>query len=188
MNLSQSVQDQVGAISKRIAEMRDICGFSPEEIAKRLDIPAERYLRFESGAEDIPIGVVYSLAGIFGMDSTTLLTGDAARMTDYTVVRAGHGIEIERFPGYSFSSLAINYIGRQMDPMIVKLKKTDAPAKLVTHPGQEFNYVLNGQVRVVVENHSFDLNEGDSIYFNPSLPHGQRALSDEARFLTVING
>ena len=183
-----SVVNQIGQIAARIAEMRDLCGMSIEEVSEKLDVLPELYRRYESGAEDIPIGVVYTLAQIFGIDSTTLLTGDRARMTDYTVVRAGKGIEIERFPGYSFSSLAINYIGRQMDPMIVTMSLSDKPAKLVTHPGQEFNYVLKGKIRVVIGEHFFDLDTGDSIYFNPMLPHGQRALSETAEFLTVING
>lgn len=187
MNEQNNVKKQIGAIAGRIAEMRDLCGMTQGEIAEKLTIPVEKYYKYESGEVDIPIGVVYALANIFEIDSTILLTGESARMADYSVLRAGQGTEIERYHGYSFTSLAVNFIGREMDPMVVKLKKTDSPAELLTHPGQEFNYVLSGKIRVMIGKHTFDLNEGDSIYFNPSIPHEQRALTDEASFLTVIN-
>ena len=187
MNEQANVKRQISAIAGRILEMRDLCSMTPEEVAAKLSISVDKYQKYESGEVDIPIGVVYALANIFEVDSTILLTGEAARMVDYTVLRAGQGSEIIRYPGYSFTSLAVNFIGREMDPMVVRLKKTDSPAELLTHPGQEFNYVLNGKIRVLIGKHSFDLNEGDSIYFNPSIPHEQRALTDEASFLTVIN-
>ena len=187
MSETSGVKGQISAIAGRIAEMRDLCGMSAEDVAAKLGIPVERYLKYESGEEDISIGVVYTLANIFEMDSTLLLTGDTARMANYTVLRAGQGQEIERHPGYTFTSLAVNFIGREMDPMIVNIKKGSERPEMLTHPGQEFNYVLKGKISVTIENHVFELEEGDSIYFNPSLPHGQYALTEEATFLTVIN-
>ncbi len=187
MNAQNNVFGQISAIAGRISEMRDLCSFTAEEVAEKLGISVEKYLKYESGEVDIPIGVVYALANIFEMDSTILLTGEAARMVDYTVLRAGQGHEIVRYPGYSYTSLAVNFIGRQMDPMVVNLSKSEDHTEMLTHPGQEFNYVLRGKIRVTIEKHVFDLNEGDSIYFNPSLPHAQKALTDDASFLTVIN-
>ena len=74
-----------------------------------------------------------------------------------------------------------------MQPLLVTLEPSDEPADLVTHAGQEFNLVLKGSIDVVFEDKVIILNEGDSIYFNPSHPHGQRCHGDtKARFLTVI--
>ena len=74
-----------------------------------------------------------------------------------------------------------------MQPLLVTLEPSDEPAKLVTHSGQEFNLVLKGTVAVVFEDREIILNEGDSIYFNPTYPHGQRCAGDtKARFLTMI--
>ncbi|HBR31248.1 MAG TPA: XRE family transcriptional regulator, partial [Clostridiales bacterium] len=56
-----------------------------------------------------------------------------------------------------------------------------------THTGQEFNYVLEGKIAVILNKKTIELSEGDSIYFDPSVPHGQIALGGTARFLTVID-
>lgn len=108
-------------------------------------------------------------------------------MEDYTIVRQGKGVKVERYPGYDFTALAYNYKGRDIEPLLVTLGANDEPAELVTHGGQEFNYVLEGTVAVTINNHEFRLNAGDSIYFNPRNPHGQRAVNGPAKFITIIN-
>jgi mannose-6-phosphate isomerase-like protein (cupin superfamily) len=108
-------------------------------------------------------------------------------MAEYTVVRQGRGVSVERYEGYKFTALAANYIGRQLDPMIVDITPSDGTPKLVTHGGQEFNYVLEGRIVVTIGKQEFTLEAGDSVYFNPRIPHGQRAAGVPSRFLTIIN-
>lgn len=107
-------------------------------------------------------------------------------MEDYTIVRKGKGMKVERYEGYSFNSLAYNFIHRLMDPMIVDLKPKDVPPELVSHAGQEFNYVIEGTVVVTISGREYVLNAGDSIYFDPRKLHGQKAVGGPAKFLTVI--
>jgi mannose-6-phosphate isomerase-like protein (cupin superfamily) len=47
--------------------------------------------------------------------------------------------------------------------------------------------VLEGKIKVMIGKREFELDAGDSIYFNPALPHCQRAVTGTAKFLTVIN-
>lgn len=180
------MNEQIAQIGARMRELREILDLAPGDIAAAVGIGVDRYLSYENATDDIPIGVLYGVAGEFGVDPTVLLTGDAPRMGEYTIVRKGQGIKIERYAGYSFSALAFNFKNRDMDPMIVTLGRADS-AELVTHPGQEFNYVLEGTIKVIIGAREFTLDEGDSIYFNPAVPHGQRAVTERAGFLTVIN-
>jgi quercetin dioxygenase-like cupin family protein len=74
-----------------------------------------------------------------------------------------------------------------MEPLLVTLSPSDEPAALVSHKGQEFNLVLEGQIILSYDGIEHLLNEGDAIYFDPAHPHGQKASgSVKARFLTVI--
>ena len=174
-------------IDARVRELREVLGLTKEEVAEKAGIPYDEYLAYDSGAEDLPVSAVYAIAGALGVDPTELLTGESPRMAKYTVTRKEKGVSVERYSGYSFSSLAANFIGREMEPMIVNLKLQEAPPQIVVHKGQEFNYVLEGKVTVLFGDHKFVLNEGDSIYFDPKVPHGQMAEYGFARFLTIIN-
>ena len=180
------MNNQVVQIAARIRELREILGISKERLAEKVGVGLAEYERYESAQDDIPIGVLYGVAAELNIDPTELLTGEAPRMDEYTIVRGGNGVRVERYPGYAFTALAFNYKHRDMEPMIVTISPSDE-AELVTHSGQEFNYVLEGSIKVVIQDREFILNAGDSIYFNPTLPHGQRAVGGQARFLTIIN-
>jgi transcriptional regulator with XRE-family HTH domain len=180
---NQSGEPQIAA---RIREMREIMELSCADVAARLDISEDLYRKYENEEATLPVSTIYALAGIFGVDFTTLLTGEAPRMGGYTLVRAGQGIQVSRNPEYHFQSLAFNFKGRTMEPMIVALEPGEKPAALVTHNGQEFNIVLEGSLKLVIGTHEFILNQGDSIYFDPSIPHAQHATDVPAKFLTVI--
>ena len=179
------MNDYIRQISDRIRELREILDISAVDVSERLGVSVDEYLAYENGSKDIPISMLYEVASYFKVDPTVLMTGDVPRMDDYTVVRGGNGIKVERYPGYSFSALAFNYKHRIMDPMIVTLSRSET-AELVKHSGQEFNYVIEGSIMIVVGSREFRLDAGDSIYFSPEKPHGQRALSETAKFLTVI--
>jgi transcriptional regulator with XRE-family HTH domain len=175
-------------IADRIRELRESAGVAADDAAARLGLRAEEYRDYEAGLLDVPISALYGIAGLFGVDMTDLMTGKSPNLQQYCVVRDGEGPEIERFPGYRFQSLAFDYRGRLFEPLLVTLD----PAKnhsigLVRHGGQEFNLVLSGRVRVVLGGKAVDLGKGDSIFFDPELPHGQLALDEApASFLTVI--
>lgn len=174
-------------IGQRIQGLREACDVTREDMAADLDVSLEKYISWEESGADVPISAIYHMAQRFGVEFTEILTGTAAKLDTFQVVRSGEGREVERYPGYHFEDLAFRYQRKIMQPLEVTIDPSDEPAKLVTHSGQEFNIVLEGVVVVVWGNREFRLNPGDTIYFNPTIPHGQRCGGDvKARFLTVI--
>jgi len=180
------MNEKVAHVPERIKELREILEISALDMAKDTEIPFETYSKYESGELDIPISVLYTIAGRLGTDVTVLLTGEEARMDSAAVCRSGKGVQIERYPGYEFSSLAYNFKHRTMEPLLVTLDSSKPPANQVSHSGQEFNLVLEGKVKVTVLKTEHILNTGDSIYFDARLPHAQAAVNGKAKFLTVI--
>ncbi len=174
-------------IGLRIKGLREACDVSCEDLARDLDVSLETYQRWEETGADVPISAIYHMAHRFGVELTEILTGTAAKLNTYQVVKKGEGREIDRYPGYHFEDLAWRYAGKIMQPLLVVLDPSDEPAKLVTHSGQEFNLVLEGSMLITWEDREFELQAGDSIYFNPEHPHGQRCVGDKpAKFVTII--
>ena len=179
--------DEIKEIAMRIKELREICDYTEEEVASRLGVPVEEYRQYEKDGQGIPINVIYQLSKMYKVDFSEILTGVSAKLTTYQVVRKGEGQIADRYPGYYFQDLAFHYANMIMQPFIVTLDPSDKPADLVSHRGEEFNLVLKGTVVVTHGDKELVLNAGDSIYFNPTYPHGQRCGGDEpAVFLTVI--
>lgn len=172
-------------IASRIKDLREFSDYSIEEFAKKVNMSAEDYKDIESGTIDIPIGAMYNIAAALEIDPTVLLTGQNSDNKEVAICYAGQGLEIERYDGYSFSSLAHKFFDRAMEPMLVTLSDEVTP-ELVKHTGQEFNYVLSGKLRVLIGNKEYFLRAGDSIYFDPNIPHAQVSMQGESTFLTVI--
>ena len=174
-------------LASRIKELREVCGYSKERLAKELGITNELYSSYEENGEDIPISVLYNISYIFGVDFSEIVSGSEAKLSTYQVVRRGKGVPVERHPGYFFEDLAFRYSHKIMQPLLVTLEPNDLPAEPVSHSGQEFNLVLEGTMLIKLENEEITLYAGDSVYFNSKIPHSQRCLGDiKARFLTVI--
>ncbi|HEX2948823.1 MAG TPA: XRE family transcriptional regulator [Armatimonadota bacterium] len=181
--------EQVKLIAARIRELREIANMSPETLAAQLNIPLATYLQYENGESDIPVGVLYEMSTIFQVELSALLTGEYPRLRIYSVVRKGKGISVERRKEYQHESLGFNFVHKKAEPFLVTVQPEteETPIAQNSHPGQEFNYVLQGTLKVVIGNHEVVLNEGDSLFFDSGYEHGMIALNNEpAQFLAII--
>ena len=80
-------------------------------------------------------------------------------------------------------------MNRMADPFLVTVdpKPDGTEIHLNMHPGQEFNYVLEGRMTLQIGNKQLILNEGDSLYFDANRPHGMKALDGKrVQFLAII--
>ncbi len=179
--------NDIEAISKRLFELRTFSDYSVSQMAEMLGIEQVVYESYENGESEIPINLIYKFASLLDTEPSYILSGTMPSKDAVNVVYDGKGVSVKRYEGYSFTSLASDFKNKTMSPMLVNIAPTDNP-ELVVHGGQEFNYVLEGELRVIVDNKDYFLRAGDSIYFNPSLPHAQLAMNNKpAKFLTIIN-
>ncbi len=182
------MQEQTRLVAMRIRELREIAGLSQEETAAELKIPEELYSQYEKDGKDIPISVIYSIANLYRVDTTDIISGLSPKMTSFSLVRRGKGIKVERFEGYEYENIAYSFLHRKMEPMIVTLSPGGSEPKMVMHKGQEINFCLKGSMKLYHDGSTVILNQGDCAYFDASKPHGQSAEGSEpAAFLTVIN-
>lgn len=183
------MNEQIRQIAERLAGLRDALEITPEEMAQVCKLTTEQYLQLESGTVDISVSVLHQISQAYGVELTTLMFGDEPKMSAYFITRKGKGIAVERTKAYKYQSLAAGFVGRKADPFQVTVhpKPDDEPLYLNTHPGQEYNLILNGRMLLQINGKDLILEEGDSIYFNSELPHGMKALDGEkVVFLAII--
>ncbi|MPN30224.1 hypothetical protein SDC9_177687 [bioreactor metagenome] len=94
---------------------------------------------------------------------------------------------MERTKAYKYLALASGFRNAKAEPFEVTVEPNDQPIHLNTHPDQEFNLVLVGSLQLQIAGNDIILNEGDSIYFDASKPHGMKALNNKnVKFLAII--
>jgi transcriptional regulator with XRE-family HTH domain len=183
--MNSSVQDMVA----RVRELRESRSLSQEKMAEALHLPAEKYALYESGQEDIPASILYEVAQELKVDMGVLLTGEDPKMHIFTVTRHGHGVGVARVHQYAYQSLAANFIHKKAEPFLVTVPPREDGTRPVTnaHPGQEFDYVVSGTLRVYIHNQVLVLETGDSVFFDSGHDHAMEAVGDvPATFLAVI--
>ncbi|MBR2489557.1 MAG: AMP-binding protein [Clostridia bacterium] len=171
---------QLSEIASRIKELRDIMGWNVALMAEKTDVTEEQYIAYESGKIDIPFTFIHKCALAFDVEMTELLEGHSAKLTSYTVTRKGQGQGTAKEDGIDIANLAPKFKDKLAEPYWVKYEysasQQNKPIHLTTHSGQEFDLVLSGRLKVQVGNHTEILDEGDSIYYNSSTPHGMIAV------------
>ncbi len=183
------MSDQIQQIAMRIRELREIAGISDVSLARELGITVSEYKGFEDGSTDIPVSFLYTLANKFGVELTEILTGGMPHLHTYSLVRKGEGVSVERRAAYDYESLGFNFADKKAEVFLVTVQPgpEDAPLSFNTHPGQEFEYMLDGRMEIAIDGRKMTLEEGDSIYFDSTHPHAMKALGGSpARFLAFI--
>ena len=179
MNTNNTLM-QLSEIATRIKELREIMGYSVAQMAEKTNVDEAQYLSYESGKTDIPFSFIHKCALAFDVEMTELLEGSSARLSTYTVTRKGQGQETAKEDGIDIANLAPKFKDKLAEPYWVKYEysadQQNKPIHLTTHSGQEFDLVLSGKLKVQVGTHTEILEEGDSIYYNSSTPHGMIAV------------
>ena len=177
------VANQLAEVAGRIKEMRQISGYSEVEMAKLTDTTLAEYRTFEAGLADLPFTFIHKCALAFGIGITDLLEGHSAHLSSYTVTRKGEGQRTATEKGIEISNLAPLFRHKLAEPYYVIYDYDETqqhrPIHLTTHSGQEFDIILSGQLKVQVGDHTEVLNEGDSILYNSSTPHGMIAVGGQ---------
>jgi|BioPla2DNA2_1021312.scaffolds.fasta_scaffold28899_2 transcriptional regulator with XRE-family HTH domain len=183
------LSEKIKEMADRIREIREVSGMTADTLAQKLNIPLDQYMRYENAEDGVPISTLYQIAGILDVEMTELLTGSTPRLQSYCYVKNGEAPYIERYKGYTFQSLAYSFMNKKIEPLLVTIdpEENTKNMALVTHPGQEFNFALEGRIKVILGGKEIILEPGDSLYFDPTIPHGQTAADNKpCKFLTVI--
>ncbi len=178
-------------VALRIREMREVMGFSPEDMAEKTEVTVEQYLAYESATEDLPFTFVHKCALAFDIELMELLEGHSARLSTYNVTRAGHGHQTAKEEGISIVNMAPRFKNKLAEPYWVTYdyskEQQKQPIHLTTHDGHEFDYIIKGSLIVQVGANKEVLHEGDTIYYNSATPHGMIATDGAAcTFLAVV--
>lgn len=182
------MEDQIKQIGERLRGLREVLEISAEDAASTCAITKEQYLNYETGDYDIPVSILHRMAHKYKVELTSLLSGEEPHMHSYSLTRKDKGIVVDRRQAYKYQSLAGNFLNRKAEPFLVVVEpKDEASVSYNSHPGQEFNYMIEGRLKFFLGEKEMILQPGDSIYFDSGLPHGMLAEDGKpAKFLAII--
>jgi transcriptional regulator with XRE-family HTH domain len=180
-------------VGERVKELRERKGLSLKEVADLTGFSTALLSQMENHLVSPSLGTIIKLAR-----ALSVKVGDFLGETEgepFTIVRKDERKMVSRFAskegvkyGYSYESLGFDKKDRHMEPFIVTLEPaTVKAAKTSVHEGEEFIFVLEGEMEVILGNHTDILYPGDSIYYDSTIPHKVQCHQDKVtKILAVI--
>ena len=183
-------------IGSKIRGIRESKNLSLEEIAERSGLSIEQITSIENDQNLPSLGPLIKIARALGVRLGTFL--DDSDAIGPVVTRAA---DRERDSSISFSNdatdarkhmeyhpLAQQKAGRHMEPFIIDINPEETPEfQLSAHEGEEFIYVMQGEVEIIYGKETYTLKEGDSIFYDSIVKHHVHgAPGKSAKILAVV--
>ena len=183
-------------IGSKIKGIRESKNLSVEEIAERSGLSVDQINSIETDQNLPSLGPLIKIARALGVRLGTFM--DDSDALGPVVCRAE---EREQNSSISFSNgatdarkhmeyhpLAQQKAGRHMEPFVIDINPEDAPDfQLSAHEGEEFIYVMQGEVEIIYGKDTYTLKEGDSIFYDSIVKHPVHgAPGKSAKILAVV--
>ena len=174
---------KIREVAQRIRELREVSGFTVEEMAQRTNLSVDEYIQCEAGNRNLSIAFLYRCTLSFGVDLGDLLEGRSPKLRSYDLTRKGEGQRIEEAHHMVGYNLAADFRNRIALPLYMEMKYREGAEyediELVTHEGQECDIVIRGHMKIQIGSRTEILYPGDTIYYDSSTPHGMVAVDGE---------
>jgi len=180
-------------LGAKIRTLREAKKLSVTEAAERAGLTAIVLSQIESEAVTPPVATLLKLANALNVHIGDFFS-DVAPPKRYEVVRKGDHKRVARRPtpeksplSYSYESLSFRLAERHMEPFLVEFDiDIDEQVPPVSHRGEEFMYVLDGEIEFHADDEVVRLHEGDSLYFDSSMPHAFIGKGDRKPRAVVV--
>lgn len=180
-------------IGEKISTLRELKKITADVLAAKSGLSLKQLHSIESGASIPSLGVLIRVTRAMGIRIGTLLDdtvkeGPAVmRADEYQSTLSFSTSENENREHLTFFSLAPNKTGRHMEPFIIDIIPNEKSKTLKSsHEGEEFIYVLEGNVTIYYGNKVYELEKGDSMYLDSIVNHLVTTKTNKARILGVV--
>ena len=177
-------------IGERLAQIRKSKGLTLARLSAMTSISEATLSRAENGRSPLNAHSLYILAKVLDIDVVSFFRSDAELFArgKRTVTRCGEG-ERESTRRYDLELLCAELSAKRMVPSLnrVTVRSLEEAGGLRAHEGEEFLYVLAGEVVVHTELYApTRLARGDCMYFDSNMAHAYVATGGEPAEILVV--
>lgn len=183
-------------VGSKIKSIRESKGLSLEEVAERSGLSLEQITSIETDQNLPSLGPLIKIARALGVRLGTFMDDNDAlgpivtrakdREADKSISFSNDATDARKHMEYH--PLAQQKAGRHMEPFIIDINPEDTlNYQLSAHEGEEFIYVMEGQIELEYGKEKYLLDEGDSIYYDSIVKHHLHgAPGKSAKILAVV--
>jgi electron transfer flavoprotein alpha subunit/quercetin dioxygenase-like cupin family protein len=170
------------SFGQRIKKLREDQKMSVTDLAERTSQPPEFIEQVESNGITPPVSFLLQLSHALQIDPSKFLTEHEKAQIDG---KRQEGF-VKRTQNYSYRTLTPGAADKHLRSFMVMIEPKEKH-KIVEykHPGEEFIYVLKGELEITLGNKVTHLKQGETVHFDSETKHKLRNISDEKCELIV---
>ena len=173
-------------IGERIKLLRINQKRTMQEIAEVSELSKSMISKIESNKAIPSVAALIKIAKALGTNISNLLEHDVTLSANVTTRQKAVDNLTSTDKGYHIYPYASEFHEKKMQPFLFVARKGEVIPHEVSHEGEEFVYVIKGQMKMQVGEVEYLLNTGDSLYFNCVQKHGIMPVSDEVMYLDIF--
>jgi len=174
-------------IGSKIRKIRLLQGRTLQEVADASECSKALLSKIETGKVVPALATLSKISKALNVKVSALMEDGDVDDVAYTGTLFDHPEAfVSTSKGYSIFAFAPQFSDKKIQPVMVRGKKGEVRQHSVAHDGEEFIFVLRGEVQVRIAKRTYRLKEGESVYFESVNEHGVMPVSDEAYYLDVI--
>jgi transcriptional regulator with XRE-family HTH domain len=179
-----------GAIGQQVRSLRKRLNLTVANVAKQAQLSSGMLSKIENGLTSPSLATLSALAHALNVPVTSLFRG-YEEQRDVTMIKAGEGLLIERRgsgAGHEYQLLG-HTIGKpySIEPYVISILDKSEIFPVFQHAGTELIYMLEGKVAYRHANKTYELEPGDSLFFDAEASHGpEEILALPCRYLSFI--
>lgn len=167
-------------VGQRIRQLRMLNGLTQEELASRCELTKGFLSQLENNLATPSLPTLMDIVEALGTDMSTFF-----KETDETqICFSKDDFFVDEREGYTINWIVPNAQKNSMEPIIVEIAPGSCSQVMQPHEGEEFCYVLNGKVTLVMGDREYEVRKGNTFYINGEREHYLR--NDSAHAAQVL--
>ena len=162
-------------IGKKIKELRTLCDLTQEELANRTELTKGYISQLENDLTEPSISTLDDILKALGTNLGEFFSGENVNQI---VFKKNDYFQKEE-NGYNITWLVPNAQKNEMEPILITLNSNSETQIDYPHEGQEFGYVLEGELLLIIDNKKYKVKEGETFYYDSNKNHYLRNVKDK---------
>ena len=186
--MSELLLENIGKlnIGDRIKVLRISQNRTMQDLSDACELSKSMISKIENNKTIPSVAALVKIAKALGTNISSLLEQDGFLNAIITTRQKAVENLTTTDKGYSIYPYASGYHEKKMQPFLFVAKKGEVTPHELSHEGEEFIYIIKGQMKMQVGDNEYLLNTGDSLYFNSVQRHGIMPVSDEVMYLDIF--
>jgi len=180
----ESATDAKAGFGALVRQLREAREWRQEDLAHATGQSPEFIEQVESGQLSPPVGFILRMAQAMKIDPSTFLNKETQAAIRDRRAQAYY----QRTQAYSYTTLTPEAANSHLRAFMVTIEAHhDHKPVAYKHEGEEFIYVMEGDLELTLDAKQHVLKPGESIHFNSDVPHKLKSLSSlPTRCLVVL--